>query len=258
MTLFEQTRPALVLLDVMMPGRDGWEVCRLMRQHPALGKRVRIIMVTALDEWDDKRQALQTGADDYVAKPFDLPKLAATVERNAAPCRRPVSGRRAPPTPERRGRGRHRVPPTRLRTAEAVRGARRCWRPRLRERLGVACRSRPARTDARAVVLTTDNPNALARRGRRRAQGRRGGGDRVRRRHGAAARRELKADDWYVLPGTADEVGRARAHRAHPRPPGGCRRGGGPHRARPSSSTCSTTRAPGCRRCRSPSSGRAP
>ena len=84
MTLFEQTRPALVLLDVMMPGRDGWEVCRLMRQHPVLGKRVRIIMVTALDEWDDKRQALQTGADDYVAKPFDLPKLATTVERNAA------------------------------------------------------------------------------------------------------------------------------------------------------------------------------
>ncbi len=80
----EEVRPALVLLDVMMPGRDGWEVCRLMRQHPALGKRVRIIMVTALDEWDDKRQALQTGADDYVAKPFDLPKLAMTVERNAA------------------------------------------------------------------------------------------------------------------------------------------------------------------------------
>ncbi len=84
LALFEQVRPSLVLLDVMMPGRDGWEVCRLMRQHPALGKRVRIIMVTALDEWDDKRQALQTGADDYVTKPFDLPKLAATVERNAA------------------------------------------------------------------------------------------------------------------------------------------------------------------------------
>jgi len=79
-----QHHPDVVLSDVMMPGRDGWEVCRLMRQHPALGKRVRIIMVTALDEWDDKRQALQTGADDYVAKPFDLPKLAATVERNAA------------------------------------------------------------------------------------------------------------------------------------------------------------------------------
>ena len=84
LALFEQIRPSLVLLDVMMPGRDGWEVCRLMKQHPSLGRRVRIIMVTALDEWDDKRQALQTGADDYVTKPFDLPKLAATVERNAA------------------------------------------------------------------------------------------------------------------------------------------------------------------------------
>ena len=61
---FEQVRPALVLLDVMMPGRDGWEVCRLMKQHPTLGRQVRIIIVTALDEWDDKRQALQTGADD--------------------------------------------------------------------------------------------------------------------------------------------------------------------------------------------------
>ena len=81
---FEAVRPQLVLLDVMMPGRDGWEVCRLMKQHPGLGKAVRIIMVTALDEWDDKRQALQTGADDYVAKPFDLPKRATTVERNAA------------------------------------------------------------------------------------------------------------------------------------------------------------------------------
>ncbi len=84
LALFEQVRPSLVLLDVMMPGRDGWEVCRLMKSHPALGRRLRVIMVTALDEWDDRRQALQTGADDYVAKPFDLPKLAATVERNAA------------------------------------------------------------------------------------------------------------------------------------------------------------------------------
>ena len=84
LALFERVRPRLVLLDVMMPGRDGWEVCRLMKQHPALGKSVRVIMVTALDEWDDKRQALETGADDYVEKPFDLSRLAATVERNVA------------------------------------------------------------------------------------------------------------------------------------------------------------------------------
>ena len=81
---FEEVKPALVLLDVMMPGRDGWEVCRLMRQHPELGKKVRIVMVTALDEWEDKREALQTGADDYVEKPFDLPSLAVTVQRNLA------------------------------------------------------------------------------------------------------------------------------------------------------------------------------
>jgi len=84
LVLFEQVKPALVLLDVMMPGRDGWEVCRLMKQHPVLGKSVRVIMVTALDEWEDKREALQTGADDYVEKPFDLPSLAATVQRNLA------------------------------------------------------------------------------------------------------------------------------------------------------------------------------
>ena len=82
LALFETVRPALVLLDVMMPGRDGWEVCRLMKQHPVLGRTVRVIMVTALDAWDDKREALQLGADDYVEKPFDLPTLAKTVQRN--------------------------------------------------------------------------------------------------------------------------------------------------------------------------------
>jgi len=84
LALFETVRPALVLLDIMMPGRDGWEVCRVMKQHPTLGKAVRVIMVTALNEMDDKREALQTGADDYVEKPFDLATLASTVQRNLA------------------------------------------------------------------------------------------------------------------------------------------------------------------------------
>ncbi len=84
LALFEQVRPALVLLDVMMPGRDGWEVCRIMKQHPTLGRQVRIVMVTALDDWQDKREALQLGADDYVEKPFDLPTLVSTVQRNLA------------------------------------------------------------------------------------------------------------------------------------------------------------------------------
>lgn len=84
LAMFETVRPALVLLDVMMPGRDGWEVCRIMKQHPVLGRSVRIVMVTALDAFQDKRQALETGADDYVEKPFDLPTLARTVQRNLA------------------------------------------------------------------------------------------------------------------------------------------------------------------------------
>jgi CheY-like chemotaxis protein len=84
LAVFETVKPALVLLDVMMPGRDGWEVCRVMKQHPQLGKTVRIIMVTALNELEDKREALQTGADDYVEKPFDLATLANTVQRNLA------------------------------------------------------------------------------------------------------------------------------------------------------------------------------
>jgi len=84
LALFETVKPALVLLDVMMPGRDGWEVCRVMKQHPHLGKTVRVIMVTALSDMDDKREAIQTGADDFVVKPFDLPTLAATVQRNLA------------------------------------------------------------------------------------------------------------------------------------------------------------------------------
>ena len=79
---FEEVKPALVLLDVMMPGRDGWQVCRDIKQHPTLGRNVRVVMVTALDDWVNKRQALQTGADDFVEKPFELSKLVATVERN--------------------------------------------------------------------------------------------------------------------------------------------------------------------------------
>ncbi len=81
---FEQTRPALVLLDIMMPGRSGWDVCRLMKQHSEHGKSVRIIMVTALKDWDDKQSALQQGADDYITKPIDFSDLNARVERNLA------------------------------------------------------------------------------------------------------------------------------------------------------------------------------
>ena len=79
---FETLRPTLVLLDVMMPGRSGWEVCRVMKQHPQHGRSVRVIMLTALHDWDHKREALQTGADDYITKPLDLQDLDRRVRRN--------------------------------------------------------------------------------------------------------------------------------------------------------------------------------
>jgi DNA-binding response OmpR family regulator len=84
LAIFDETCPALVLLDVMMPGRSGWEVCRVMRQHPVHGRNVRIIMLTALSAWDDKQVALQTGANDYITKPLDLRDLMTRVQRNIA------------------------------------------------------------------------------------------------------------------------------------------------------------------------------
>lgn len=81
--LFDEQRPPIVLLDVMMPGLDGWEVCREMKQHAEHGRSVRVIMVTALHDWVDKRQAIQSGADDFIEKPFELSRLGEAVERNA-------------------------------------------------------------------------------------------------------------------------------------------------------------------------------
>src|SRR5205809_7521320 len=84
LALFETVKPAIVLLDVMMPGRAGREVCRVMKQHPQLGRTVRVIMVTALTELEETGEAVQMGADDYVDNPVELATQAATVKRTLA------------------------------------------------------------------------------------------------------------------------------------------------------------------------------
>lgn len=71
--------PDVILLDVMMPGMDGFEVCRRMRADPILAE-VPIIMVTALDDRDSRLQGLEAGADDFIAKPFDRLELRARVK----------------------------------------------------------------------------------------------------------------------------------------------------------------------------------
>lgn len=87
LALLERERPDLVLLDVMMPGMDGWEVCRTIKAHPTLG-RTRVVMVTAKTEYEDKMEALRCGADDYLEKPLDLAEVERTVARNLAQARR--------------------------------------------------------------------------------------------------------------------------------------------------------------------------
>ena len=76
--LFDQNPDILVaVLDVMLPGIDGYEVCRAMR---ARGSRAGIIMLTARTQESDKVTGLMTGADDYVTKPFSVVELVARVE----------------------------------------------------------------------------------------------------------------------------------------------------------------------------------
>ena len=68
--------PDLVILDIMMPGIDGWEVCRRVRES---GSDVPILMLTAKDEVGDRVKGLDMGADDYLIKPFALEELLARV-----------------------------------------------------------------------------------------------------------------------------------------------------------------------------------
>lgn len=68
--------PDLVILDVMLPGMDGLEVCRRLR---GAGDEVAILMLTARDEVKDRVEGLETGADDYLVKPFSFEELLARV-----------------------------------------------------------------------------------------------------------------------------------------------------------------------------------
>ena len=68
--------PDVILLDIMMPGIDGYEVCRRLRADPRLGE-VPILMLTALDDQDSRLKGIEAGADDFISKPFDRVELRA-------------------------------------------------------------------------------------------------------------------------------------------------------------------------------------
>ena len=86
---FESWKPGLVLLDVMMPKMDGWEVCRRIR---ALGD-APVIMLTAKGETFDKVLGLELGADDYVVKPFDTKEVVARIKAVLRRCAPAESGK---------------------------------------------------------------------------------------------------------------------------------------------------------------------
>jgi two-component system alkaline phosphatase synthesis response regulator PhoP len=71
-------QPALVILDLMLPGINGFEVCRMIRKKPET-EDLPIIMVTAKTDSVDKIMGLEIGADDYITKPFNVRELLARV-----------------------------------------------------------------------------------------------------------------------------------------------------------------------------------
>ena len=73
---FRTVHPSLVLLDVMLPGLDGWRVCRAIRAE----SQTPIIMLTAKSETEDKVNGLKQGADDYITKPFEMKEVLARIE----------------------------------------------------------------------------------------------------------------------------------------------------------------------------------
>ncbi len=75
-----ETLPDLVLLDVMLPEVSGHDICRDLRRDPSLSD-VRVLMMTARGSAQDRRRAMDEGADAFVSKPFDVKDLRAEVKR---------------------------------------------------------------------------------------------------------------------------------------------------------------------------------
>ena len=78
--LVKQHKPAAVVLDIMMPRMDGFEVCKRIREDEEL-KATKVVMVTAKDQKKDEDKGLDTGADDYIMKPFEPAELLHVVNQ---------------------------------------------------------------------------------------------------------------------------------------------------------------------------------
>lgn len=93
---FQETPPALVILDLMLPGMSGWDVCRELRKT----SKVPILILSARDQEGDRIRGLELGADDYVVKPFSPKEVVARVN---AILRRSTPQSPAPPSTKQCG-----------------------------------------------------------------------------------------------------------------------------------------------------------
>jgi CheY-like chemotaxis protein len=76
----KRERPDVMLLDIMMPGMDGFEVCSKLKEYPATAS-IYIVMITAKSEYEDRMRAMLVGADDFITKPYDAVKLLQRVQQ---------------------------------------------------------------------------------------------------------------------------------------------------------------------------------
>ena len=77
--LSEKLQPDLIILDIMMPNVDGYEVLDYLRQHEALKDKTQTIIISAKQKESDVQKALSLGAKEYIKKPFSMKKLLSTV-----------------------------------------------------------------------------------------------------------------------------------------------------------------------------------
>lgn len=79
LAIIDKRDPRVILLDVNMPGRDGYEVCREIKSNPKYDN-VKIIMLTAMGTEEDIKRGVEAGADEYILKPFDPAKLCELLQ----------------------------------------------------------------------------------------------------------------------------------------------------------------------------------
>lgn len=96
---FEELRPNLVLADIFMPGKNGYEVCAYIRQHPELGETPVVLLLGAFDAFDDAI-ASRSGASAHITKPFEPQALVSLVVSLLSAVPSPPRARPAPPAAE--------------------------------------------------------------------------------------------------------------------------------------------------------------